>query len=273
MGELVKVDIQGSVWRCRTWRLFLGALSRRPQQSRPCQASDLTWLQARESASHSACWASCWAAEGCPRAPLSFQHTQRPCGGAAPAVRGSGRLGRRMLRVQPGPQRRHRRGRTASWLRWLLLLGIAAYAGASDAAYFDERKSPAANLQQMVQLTTSRAIWCPSQSRASSAQNIACASAVTWAAHWRRTPATSRGAASSRDTCVARLAALGLAPAAADGGTGGSEVRLVPAAATAHVTAATVSRRILYDSMAKQLDASPLAVGELHLDWSSFAHA
>jgi hypothetical protein len=39
-------------------------------------------------------------------------------------------------------------------------------------------------------------------------------------------------------------------------------VRLVPAAATLHVTAATVSRRQLYASMSKQLDTAPLQVGE-----------
>ncbi len=41
-----------------------------------------------------------------------------------------------------------------------------------------------------------------------------------------------------------------------------TQVRLVPAAATARVTGATLSRRILYEAMARQLDAALLQVGE-----------
>jgi hypothetical protein len=66
----------------------------------------------------------------------------------------------------------------------------------------------------------------------------------------------------SAGMCTARLAALGIAPPAS--GSTNAEVRLVPAAATAHVTAATVSRRQLYASMAQQLDVAPLQVGEQH---------
>ena len=92
--------------------------------------------------------------------------------------------------------------------------------------------------------------------------------AVTWLAHMRQTPGLGRKPATpaAADSCAARLAAMGLGVGGRDAGNisssgGGGEVRLVPAAATARVTAATLSRRILYDSMAKQLDSAPLQVG------------
>lgn len=88
-------------------------------------------------------------------------------------------------------------------------------------------------------------------------QSCTC-NAGTWALHFHKATVTQEQHA---DTCAARLAALGLAPPASSH-SGSNTLRLVPAAATVHITAATISRRILYDSMSKQLDGSPLQVGE-----------
>jgi hypothetical protein len=81
--------------------------------------------------------------------------------------------------------------------------------------------------------------------------------AVLWTWHARR---AANQQTSPAESCTARLAALGIALPASS--SSNAEVRLVPAAATAHVTAATVSRRQLYTSMSKQLDGMPLQVGE-----------
>lgn len=82
-------------------------------------------------------------------------------------------------------------------------------------------------------------------------------SAVLWTWHARR---AENRQTSPAESCTARLAALGIAMPASS--SSNAEVRLVPAAATAHVTAATASRRQLYASMSKQLNGMPLQVGE-----------